>query len=126
MVFVPLVSVIVYPLALISFVFPFLNPVFNILIALTNTLSSIFTKLSIFINIPKVSILFIFLLYIFILLFKYNKRYILYLLITILIIKHLKSGGDKTLPLTNTAYYNSFGLICLILTFWIPYDCINF
>ena len=87
MVFVPLVSVIVYPLALISFVFPFLNPVFNILIALTNTLSSIFTKLSIFINIPKVSILFIFLLYIFILLFKYNKRYILYLLITILIIK---------------------------------------
>ena len=87
MVFVPLVSVIVYPLALISFVFPFLNPVFNILIALTNTLSSLFTKLSIFINIPKVSILFIFLLYIFILLFKYNKRYILYLLITILIIK---------------------------------------
>lgn len=87
MVFVPLVSVIVYPLALISFVFPFLNPVFNILIALTNTLSSLFTKLSIFINIPKVSILFIFLLYIFILLFKYNKRCILYLLITILIIK---------------------------------------
>ena len=87
MVFVPLVSVIVYPLALISFIFSFLNPVFNILIALTNTLSSIFTKLSIFINIPKVSILFVFLLYIFILLFKYNKRCILYLLITILIIK---------------------------------------
>ena len=87
MVFVPLVSVIVYPLALISFTFSFLNPVFNILIALTNTLSSIFTKLSIFINIPKVSILFVFLLYIFILLFKYNKRCILYLLITILIIK---------------------------------------
>ena len=87
MVFVPLVSVIVYPLALISFIFSFLNPVFNILIALTNTLSSLFTKLSIFINIPKVSILFIFLLYIFILLFKYNKRCILYLLITILIIK---------------------------------------
>ena len=87
MVFVPLVSVIVYPLALISFTFSFLNPVFNILIALTNTLSSLFTKLSIFINIPKVSILFIFLLYIFILLFKYNKRCILYLLITILIIK---------------------------------------
>ena len=87
MIFVPLVSVIVYPLALISFTFSFLNPVFNILIALTNTLSSLFTKLSIFINIPKVSILFVFLLYIFILLFKYNKRCILYLLITILIIK---------------------------------------
>lgn len=87
MVFVPLVSVIVYPLALISFIFSFLNPVFNILIALTNTLSSLFTKLSIFINIPKVSILFVFLLYIFILLFKYNKRCIMYLLITIIIIK---------------------------------------
>lgn len=87
MVFVPLVSLIVYPLALISFVFPFLNPIFNILITLTNNLSSIFTKLSIIINIPKVSILFVFLLYIFILLFKYNKRCIMYLLITIIIIK---------------------------------------
>lgn len=54
----------------------------------------------------------------------YNFLY--FFTITILNIKHLKSGGDKTLPLTNTAYYNSFGLICLILTFWIPYDCINF
>ena len=54
----------------------------------------------------------------------YNFLY--FFTITILIIKHLKSGGDKTLPLTNTAYYNSFGLICLILTFGIPYDCINF
>lgn len=87
MLFVPLVSLIVYPVSLISFVFPFLNPIFNILTTLTNTLSSIFTKLSIIINIPKVSILFVFLLYIFILLFKYNKRCIMYLLITIIIIK---------------------------------------
>lgn len=87
MVFVPLVSLIVYPVSLISFIFPFLNPIFNILTTLTNTLSSIFTKLSIIINIPKVSILFVFLLYIFILLFKYNKRCIMYLLITIIIIK---------------------------------------
>ena len=87
MLFVPLVSLIVYPLALMSFIFSFLNPVFNILITLTNNLSSIFTKLSIIINIPKVSILFVFLLYIFILLFKYNKRCIMYLLITIIIIK---------------------------------------
>ena len=87
MLFVPLVSLIVYPVSLISFIFSFLNPIFNILITLTNNLSSIFTKLSIIINIPKVSILFVFLLYIFILLFKYNKRCILYLLITILIIK---------------------------------------
>lgn len=87
MLFVPLVSLIVYPVSLISFIFSFLNPIFNILITLTNNLSSIFTKLSIIINIPKVSILFVFLLYIFILLFKYNKRCIMYLLITIIIIK---------------------------------------
>ena len=87
MLFVPLVSLIVYPVSLISFIFSFLNPIFNILITLTNNLSSIFPKLSIIINIPKVSILFVFLLYIFILLFKYNKRCIMYLLITIIIIK---------------------------------------
>lgn len=87
LIFVPIISYVVYPLCLISFFFSFLNPLFSIVINILNNLNEFFNHFAIFITIPKFNILLL-LIYYFILLKKYNKLLlILVLLINILIPK---------------------------------------
>ena len=87
MVFVPFISFLFYPICLITFLFPFFLPVLKILIKLLELLTIVFTKVSINIILPKMSIIVIIIYYLNIfLLSKYKKVYyhlfnILFLLI---------------------------------------------
>ena len=86
-VFVPFISFLFYPICLITFLFPFFLPVLKILIKLLELLTIVFTKVSINIILPKMSIIVIIIYYLNIfLLSKYKKVYyhlfnILFLLI---------------------------------------------
>lgn len=81
LIFVPWISIIVYPLSLISFILPILNPLFNICINITNYLNKLLSIFSITINIPKLPI-YIIIIYYLLLLLKKKKYY--YLLIFIM------------------------------------------
>lgn len=94
LIFVPWISLFLYPFTLFTFIFSPLNPVLTIFINITNTLNIYLTKFSIFINIPKMPIYLVILFY-FILLTK--KKYLIYLVFIILIC--------KVLPLLDSNYY---------------------
>ena len=75
MIFVPLISIIIFPLAIITFVLPIFMPIFAIGIKITTFLNNLFKEYSIFINIPKMSLIVVVLLFIILMLWKNNKRY---------------------------------------------------
>ena len=82
MLFVPWISLIVYPLSLMSFIIPILNPLFGFTINITNNMNMLFSKISLIINIPKLSIILIILFYL-VLLVRKKKLYIcLFLILT--------------------------------------------
>lgn len=84
-VFVPFISFLFYPISLITFLFPFFLPVLKILIRLLELLTIVFTKVSINIILPKMSIAVIIIYYINVFLIsKYRKVY--YHLFNILIL----------------------------------------
>ncbi len=90
-IFVPLVSFILYPLSLLIFIFPFLIQIFNIFINITEYISNFISNITIFnISIPKLNMLTIALYYllIYISLSKNKKVYII-LLIYILALKYI-------------------------------------
>lgn len=93
LIFVPLISYVVYPLCLISFLFSFLNSLFSVVINILNCLNELCNHLAIFITIPKFNLLLL-LIYYFILLKKNNKL----LLIPVLLINIL-------LPKLDNNYY---------------------
>ena len=89
--FVPLVSFILYPLSLLTFIFPFLIQIFNLFINITEHISNLISNINIFnISIPKLNMLTIALYYllIYISLSKNKKVYII-LLIYILASKYM-------------------------------------
>ncbi len=90
-IFVPLVSFILYPLSLLTFIFPFLIQIFNIFINITEYISNFISNINIFnIPIPKLNMLTIIIYYllIYISLSKNKKVYII-LLIYILVLKYI-------------------------------------
>ena len=90
-IFVPLVSFILYPLSLLTFIFPFLIQIFNLFINITEYISNFISNINIFnIPIPKLNMLTIALYYllIYISLSKNKKVYII-LLIYILALKYI-------------------------------------
>lgn len=90
-IFVPLVSFILYPLSLLTFIFPFLIQIFNLFINITEYISNLISNINIFnIPIPKLNMLTIALYYllIYISLSKNKKVYII-LLIYILALKYI-------------------------------------
>ena len=97
MLFVPWISVIVFPLAIITFIFPFLNCFLSITLTITDFLNNLFVKFSLFINIPKTSFILIVLLFIFIVLLKHNKKFLGCILVLLLVI--------KALPKLDSNYY---------------------
>ena len=89
--FVPLVSFILYPLALISFVLPFICTLFNFFISITEFLSSMISSVSIFnLYIPKMNfyVLVIYYLFVYLTLSK-NIRWFSLFIIYIFIIKYI-------------------------------------
>lgn len=87
MIFVPLISSIVFPLAIVTFLFPFLNPLFSLVLNITNFLNTLGKQISIFINIPKMSILIVIVLLLLIILMKNNKKYFLVFLAILIFVK---------------------------------------
>lgn len=98
MLFVPWISLIVYPLSLISFIIPILNPLFGFTINITNNMNMLFSKISLIINIPKLSIILIILFYL-VLLVRKKKLYICLFLILIF---------GKVIVLFDKNYYAYF------------------
>ncbi len=94
LIFVPWVSIILYPFTLVTFIIPFLNPVLTFLINLTNNLNLFMENLSILINVPKMPIYLVILFYI-VLLTKRKKYWVLLSLIIVLC---------KVLPYFNFSY----------------------
>ena len=87
MIFVPLISSIVFPLAIVTFLFPFLNPLFSLVLNITNFLNTLGKQISIFINIPKMSIFIVIVLLLLIILMKNNKKYFLVFLAILIFVK---------------------------------------
>jgi len=89
LIFVPLVSFIVFPLSLITFITPIFNPILNMLIILMENLSSFFSNIKIFNLIlakPNIIIIFIYYLIIFFVLINFNKKRYLFLLFGVILI----------------------------------------
>ena len=85
--FVPLISIIIFPLSLLTFIFPFLDNVLLIIITIFERIVIIFNNVNIFkLILAKPNILLILLYYLFIFLFiiKHNKKYLIMLLILVL------------------------------------------
>ena len=78
---VPLVSVIIYPLTILTFVFSFLEPILNILIGILKFISNHLIMLNVIV--PKVSLIFYFVYYVFLFMFLKTNRKIFILLIFI-------------------------------------------
>lgn len=91
LIFVPLVSFILYPLSLLTFIFPFLYNIFVLLIHITEFISNTLSNITIFnLSIPKLNYIYITIYYLllYITLSKDKKYYIL-LILFILIIKNI-------------------------------------
>ena len=86
LIFVPFISLIVYPLALLTFLFSMLSPIFNLTISLLNQLNTFFGHLALMIIFPRLNVIFIFLYYIILLLVLAKPRRwgILFLLLIII------------------------------------------
>ena len=97
MLFVPLISIIVYPLALVTFILPFLSPLFSFVLKITIYLNTIFSKLAIIINIPKMPIILVILFFICLIILKNNKKVTIFLILIVLIC--------KVIPLFDNSYY---------------------
>lgn len=97
LIFVPLVTFIIFPLSLISFVLPLLSPIFSLSLIIMNFLNLFFANFSLIINIPKMSIILLVLYYVILIISKNN-----YKLLSILVLIILTS---KILPRLDSNYY---------------------
>ena len=78
---VPLVSIIIYPLTILTFIFSFLEPILNVLISILKFISTHLIMINIIV--PKVSLIFYFTYYVFLFMFLKTNRKIFILLIII-------------------------------------------
>ncbi len=82
---VPLVSIILFPLTIITFLIPFLEPILNICINILEFINNLLNSFSLNIVIAKVNIIFILIYYFIIyLIYKYNFKKTFYLVILII------------------------------------------
>ncbi len=95
LIIVPLISLIIYPLSIIVFIFKFLEPLFNNMVFILEKVNSILSIISLKIIIPKTNIFIVLIYYLLLLLVikTNNFKYILLNLLIIIII--------KTIPLIN-------------------------
>lgn len=82
---VPFFSLVIYPISLLTLIFPFLDQAFSGLINILEYISSLFSSMNLNIVMIKPSLIVIFIYYLFIILFFLNKKIIIYLTILLLI-----------------------------------------
>ena len=97
LVLVPYVSIILFPLALLTFVFPILQGILSFLIQILESISSYFSSLNTTIILAKIPFYVIFIYYIIIILVLYNKKYIIFFLLTIILHKNISSFDSSLL-----------------------------
>lgn len=95
LIFVPLVSYVIYPWSLITLIIP--NFLWPILISVMNSLNTFFLKINLIINIPKMSLSLIVLYYLVLILMK-NRWKMIGLIISIVVI-------SKVMPKLDNNYY---------------------
>ena len=87
LIFVPLVSFILYPLSLLTFILPFLSPIFEVIIKITENISNTISNITLLnISIPKLNMLTIIIYYILLYMALSKKKKYFILLITLLLI----------------------------------------
>jgi len=91
LIFVPLISFIIYPLSLLTFIFPIFNNIFELFINIIEYLSLTISNITLFnISLPRLNILTISIYYILIyMLLSKNKKYILLLIVYIGLLKNI-------------------------------------
>lgn len=96
LVFVPLVSFVVFPLTLITFIISKFYLILNITTNLLESLSLLFNKFKIIIYFPRINLIFVFIyLSIFMLYIKFKKKICLYLIIVLLIFFKIRPYIDN-------------------------------
>lgn len=101
LIFVPFVSFIVFPLSLITFIFPFLLPIFSLMTLILEKLSLFLSKINfVSFTFPRLSI-FIYLIYIMLIIIYllgviHNKKKFIFPLISLLLIHYLYPYFSKT------------------------------
>ena len=89
LIFIPYVSIVIFPLSIITLIFPFLDNILYIFIVILENISIFFANIDIFkVVFAKPSIYLIILYYIIITLSIYNKKYLYILFITLLFHKN--------------------------------------
>lgn len=96
LVFIPFVSFFLYPLGLLTFIFPILTNVFNFFSQIMEKVINLINRVDLFgINIPRLSWLVIIIFYIFIYIYlRFNKKKILFLIISLIIMVKINSRLD--------------------------------
>lgn len=96
LVFVPLVSFVVFPLTLLTFIISKFYSILNITTNLLESLSLLFNKFKIIIYFPRINLIFVFIyLSIFMLYIKFKKKICLYLIIVLLIFFKIRPYMDN-------------------------------
>lgn len=96
LVFVPLVSFVVFPLTLLTFIISKFYSILNITTNLLESLSLLFNKFKIIIYFPRINLIFVFIyLSILMLYIKYKKKICLYLIIVLLIFFKIRPYMDN-------------------------------
>ena len=99
-IYVPLISLIIFPLSIITYIFPILETLYTILINFSDFLINIFLNLCIFINIPKYMMILNAIFYILLIIIKQNPKWITIFILIIIII--------KLTPYLDNSYYLFF------------------
>ena len=102
-IFVPFVSVVVYPLCLLTFIFKFLEPITHLVLTIMEYLNNLCSSISVFkVVIPKLSI-FVIIIYYLVLFIFINKKYKICVLLLFAII-----FLNKIKPYIDSNYYIEF------------------
>ena len=110
--FVPFISLIVYPLALLTFIVPLVNPIFSFTIGLLTKLNTFTNLFKIMLVIPKLNWLVIILYYLLLIFCLNNFKYFLSLGILILVVKFLpKLDNNYYIYYLDVGQGDSFVLI---------------
>ena len=99
-IYVPLISLIIFPLSIITYIFPILETLYTILINFSDFLINIFVNFCIFINIPKYMMILNAIFYILLIIIKQNPKWIITFILIIIII--------KLAPYIDDSYYLFF------------------
>lgn len=87
LIFVPLISLVIYPIALLTFVFPIFGIIFNWLITILTALNLLTNKLALFIILPKMKISLIIFYYTILIISIYRLKFLISLILILIFLK---------------------------------------